>query len=473
MWVWMGTDAKWPRSGAWHDCNSYRIGYGGVPVNLVSAGKRSRASRTWLARDEMAVASCYARYTDLVIADADGSYLMDIDGSSYLDFATGVGAVILGHRHPSVAEAVRRQLDSYWQLSTVGASRVMIEAAEAIAGVCPGPLSTVFLANSGAEGVDAAIKLARLETGRRGIIAFIGSFHGRTIAATAATTAKSSYRAGHGTGMPDYYFAKYPYCRRTCSHAPEAACPLVDGREIDHLFRRVVAPSEVAAVIVEPIQGDGGYVVPPAGFLTMLRRLCSRYGIVLVFDEAQSGLGRTGRWMACEHEDVVPDLIVLAKGLANGLPIGAVVGRRELMRAWPPGSHGATFGGNAVVCSAAKATVGVITRLGLLERARVLWDRISARMQGLQGQVSGIAEVRGRGLMVGLEFEDGRGDPDGERVLEIRRRCLEAGLVVLSCGADDHVIRLMPPLTITDDEVEVGIGILEEAIALSAWDSEG
>lgn len=436
-------------------------------MTLVSAGKRSRESRAWLARDEKVIASCYARYTDLVIADADGSYLIDIDGRRYLDFATGVGATILGHRHPSVTRAVRSQLDGYWQLSTVGASRAMIEAAETIARICPEPLSTVFLANSGAEGVDAAIKLSRLATGRRGIIAFIGSFHGRTVGATAVTTAKSSYRAGHGIGMPDYYFAKYPYCRRTCSHAPGTACSIVQGREIEDLFRRVVVPSEVAAIIVEPIQGDGGYIVPPTGFLTMLRRLCSRYGIVLVFDEAQSGVGRTGRWMACDHEDVVPDLIVLAKGLANGLPISAVVGRRELMRAWPRGSHGSTFGGNALVCSAAKATVEVIDRCGLLERARVLGGAISDRMRRLQGRVSGIAEVRGRGLMIGLEFEDARGNPDRERVLEIRRRCLAAGLVVLSCGTDDHVIRLMPPLTIADDEVGVGLGILEEAIALS------
>jgi 4-aminobutyrate aminotransferase len=220
----------------------------------------------------------------------------------------------------------------------------------------------------------------------------------------------------------------------------------------------------VAAILVEPIQGEGGYIVPPAGFLSTLRRICDQHGILLIFDEVQSGVGRTGRWLASDHEGVVPDVITLAKALGNGLPIGAIVARAEVMAAWPSGSHGSTFGGNAVSCAAVVATLNVIERDGLLQRAEEIGNKISQRARGWQNKVGGPADVRGRGLMIGLEFMDSAGLPDAERVDEIRSACLDRGLLLLACGTDHNVIRLIPPLTLSDAETEQALEILEAAV---------
>lgn len=428
-------------------------------------------SSRWRDRDRRSVAQVYGRYTGLVVQDADRFYLIDVDGRRYLDFACGVGVTLLGHRHPDVARAVHRQIDSYWHISTVAQHARLTEAAEKVASVCPEPLDTVFFANSGADVVEGALKLARFVTRRQGIICFTGGFHGRTFAAATVTTTKVHYRKGFAPLLPGVYVTSYPYCFHTCQHGEEQPCPIAAGREIEQLFKHVVPADEVAAILVEPIQGDGGYVVPPSGFLSTLRRICDDNGIVLVCDEAQSGVGRTGLMLASEHEGVVPDIVTLAKALGNGMPISALVARRGMMDAWPSGSHGSTFGGNAVSCAAVVATLDVIQRDGLLHRATEIGDRIVARAHGWQQQDRGLADVRGRGTMVGLEFLGISGLPDSERVATIRSICLERGLVVLSCGLNDNVIRLIPPLILDDNELERGLGILEEAVFQSSVQS--
>ncbi|MGH7757951.1 MAG: aspartate aminotransferase family protein, partial [Candidatus Dormibacteria bacterium] len=271
------------------------------------------SAKEWRERDRRAVAGVWSRYTDLVISEGEGSYLVDVEGRRYLDFACGIAVTSLGHRHPEVTEAVHRQLDRYWHTSVVSQSVVMTEAAERVAAICPEPLDVVFFANSGAEVVDGALKLARRSTGRQGIVAFRGAFHGRTFGALSVTTSKVHYREGYGPLLPSVQITPYPYCFRFCDHGPEEACPIAAGAELERLFHQVLPAEEVAAILVEPIQGEGGYVVPPDGFLRTLRRICDQHGILLICDEIQSGVARTGRWLAADHEQVVPDIVLLAK----------------------------------------------------------------------------------------------------------------------------------------------------------------
>jgi 4-aminobutyrate aminotransferase len=418
----------------------------------------------WRERDRRSVAAVWSRYTDLVISSAEGSYLTDVEGRRYLDFGCGIAVTTLGHRHPDVTEAVHRQLDRYWHTSVVTQSVVMTEAAERVAAICPEPLDVVFFANSGAEVVEGALKLARRSTGRQNIISFRGGFHGRTFGALSVTTSKALYRAGYGPLLPGIHVTPYPYCFRVCDHAPGEPCPIAAGEELERLFHQIVPASEVAAILVEPIQGEGGYVVPPPGFLATLRRLCDQHGILLICDEIQTGVGRTGRWLAVDHEQVVPDIVTLAKALGNGLPVGAIVSSHQLMDRWEPGSHGSTFGGNPVAGAAVVATLKVIERDHLMERATKLGEAMRARIEGWQRAGSGPADLRGRGALIGLEFMDQEGRPDAGRVSHIKHRALDSGLVVLSCGIDDNVIRLLPPLTVSDAELLEGLDILESAV---------
>jgi 4-aminobutyrate aminotransferase len=428
------------------------------------AAAGSELAASWRARDKKSVSGAYSRYTDLVVKDGEGSFIIDVDGNRYLDFGCGIAVTSLGHRHPDVVKAVHEQVDGYWHTSVVTEHVRLTEAAEKVASICPDGLDTVFFANSGAEVVEGALKLSRMVTGRQGIISFTGAFHGRSFGALSVTTSTSKYRERYFPLLPGVYHTPYPYCFRECQHAAGEPCPIALGQEIERLFRHVVPAQEVAAILVEPIQGEGGYIVPPAGFLSTLRRICDQHGILLIFDEVQSGVGRTGRWLASDHEGVVPDVITLAKALGNGLPIGAIVARAEVMAAWPSGSHGSTFGGNAVSCAAVVATLNVIERDGLLQRAEELGNKISQRARGWQNKVGGPADVRGRGLMIGLEFMDSAGLPDAERVDEIRSACLGRGLLLLACGTDHNVIRLIPPLTLSDGETEQALEILEAAV---------
>jgi 4-aminobutyrate aminotransferase len=428
------------------------------------APARVDEAQLWRDRDAELISPAYARYSDLVVDRAEGAHLHTVDGRDVLDLGSGIGVVNLGHRHPAVVAAVHAQVDRLWHTSVTTLNTVSISAAEALVRITPPGLDTVFLCNSGAEAVEGAIKLARKATGRSEIIGFRGGFHGRTYGALTLTASKAKYHAGVGPLLPGVHHVEYPYCLRRCPVDASGRCRIAAGEEIERLLDTTVAPSDVAAIVVEPVLGEGGYVVPPAEFLPSLRRICDEHGILLVCDEVQSGVGRTGRNFAVDHFGVVPDILCVAKGFGNGMPIGAVVAPAAVMRAWHPGDHGTTFGGNPVACAAAIAVVEVLERERIPERAAKLGTAAMQRMRAWQAWAPALAEVRGLGLMIGLEFLHPGGAPAADLVSDVRNRALAEDVLLLACGTDENVIRLAPPLTIPEAELEHGLDVLERSI---------
>jgi 4-aminobutyrate aminotransferase len=421
-------------------------------------------AQLWRDRDAELLSPAYSRYSDLVVESAEGAHLHTVDGRDVLDFGSGIGVVNLGHRHPAVTAAVHAQVDRLWHTSVTALNTVAIEAAEALTRITPPGLDTVFFCNSGAEAIEGAIKLARKATGRSEIIAFRGGFHGRTYGALTLTASKAKYHQGMGPLLPGVHHVEYPYCLRRCPADSSGRCRIAAGEEIERLLDTTVAAADVAAIVVEPVLGEGGYVVPPAEFLPSLRRICDRHGILLVADEVQSGVGRTGRNFAVDHFGVVPDILCVAKGFGNGMPIGAVVAPAAVMRAWHPGDHGTTFGGNPVCCAAAVAVVDVLERERIGERAAALGTSVLQRVRSWQSWAPELADVRGLGLMIGLEFLHADRTPAADVVKAVRNLALAADLLLLSCGTDENVIRLAPPLTIPEDELARGLDVLERGI---------
>ena len=321
-----------------------------------------------------------------------------------------------------------------------------------------------FFSNSGAEAVEGAIKLARLYTGRQGIISFTGGFHGRTMGALSLSTSTGRYRKGYHPLLPSIFRAPYPYCYRCfLSHKPET-CSMGCLEYLKRMFRHEIDPDEVAAIIIEPVLGEGGYVVPPKDYLKELRKLCTQHGILLIADEVQTGFGRTGKWFASEHFEVVPDIMAVAKGIASGFPLSAVISTKDIMSKWPPGAHGTTFGGNPVSCAAAIATIETIEEEKLLERATSVGRYALERLKVMQGKYPAIGDVRGLGLMIGVEFVKADGSPDGEMCKMVCQRCEEDGLIIIECGIDKNIIRLMPPLITTREEMERALNIFDGAV---------
>jgi 4-aminobutyrate aminotransferase len=422
-------------------------------------------AQLWRDRDAELLSPAYARYSDLVVDSAEGCRLHTVDGRDVLDMGAGIAVVNLGHRHPAVVAAVHAQVDKLWHTSVTTLNTVAIRAAEALTRIAPHGLDTVFFCNSGAEAVEGALKLARKATGRSEIIAFRGGFHGRTYGALTLTASKAKYHQGIGPLLPGVHHVEYPYCLRRCPPDASGRCGVAAGEEIARLLATTVAPSDVAAIVVEPVLGEGGYVVPPAEFLPSLRRICDAHGILLVADEVQSGVGRTGRWFAVDHFGVVPDVLCVAKGFGNGMPIGAVVAPSSLMRAWQAGDHGTTFGGNPVSCAAAIAVVETMEREKVVERAARLGASAMSRMREWQSWAPQLAEVRGLGLMIGLEFLDPSSPaPLPDLVTSVRNRALAADVLLLAAGTDENVIRLSPPLTIAEDELAHGLDVLERSL---------
>jgi 4-aminobutyrate aminotransferase len=417
----------------------------------------------WRERDAELISPAYSRYSDLVVDHALGAHLHTVDSRDVLDFGCGIGVTNLGHLHPAVVRAVHEQVDRLWHTSVTTLSPRMIDAAAALVSITPDGLDQVFLNNSGAEAVETGIKLARRATARTEIIAFTGAFHGRTYGAITLTASKAKYREGMGPFLPGVHHVRYPHCFRYCDHGPDAPCPIARGDEIEHLFKTTVPADSVAAIIVEPLQGEGGFVVPPKNFLPRLREICDEHGILLICDEVQSGFGRTGRFFCVEHTGVRPDIMCVAKAFGNGLPIAGVIATHRVMSAFRAGEHGSTFGGNAVACAAAVAVIETLRGEHLPERAAALGTRVIDRLNGWMTEFQAVGDVRGLGLMIGIEFM--RGDkPDADIVRRVQRRCLERDLLVLTCGIDDNVIRLLPPLTIGDDDLDAGLSILETAV---------
>jgi 4-aminobutyrate aminotransferase len=338
----------------------------------------------------------------------------------------------------------------------------MLRFVEELLGVMPGPLDTFFFSNSGAEAVEGAVKMARAATRRPNVIVFQGSFHGRTNATMAMTTSKTIYRAGYQPLAAGVFVAPYPYAYRY--GWDEETTLRFCLRELKLLLKSQTAPEETAAIVVEPVLGEGGYVVPPDGFMPALRELCDHYGILLVADEVQTGFGRTGKWFAVEHTDVVPDVLVMAKGIASGLPLSGLAVRRELMERWLPGSHGGTFGGNAVACAAAAATIQVLREERLIENAAERGQVLVAGLRQLQEAHPEIGDVRGRGLMIATEFTDPSGEPWTDRSKAIARAAFEEGLLLLTCGAYDNIIRWIPPLIVNTEQIRDGLQRFERAV---------
>ena len=417
----------------------------------------------WRERDAELISPAYARYSDLVVDHAMGARLHTVDGREVLDFGCGIGVTNLGHLHPAIVKAVHEQVDKLWHTSVTTLSPKMVEAAAALVSIAPEGIDQVFLNNSGAEALESTIKLARRATGRTEIIAFTGGFHGRTYGALTLTASKAKYRERMGPFLPGVHHVRYPNCYRYCEHGPDRPCPIARGDEIAHLFKTTVPADTVAAIIVEPLQGEGGFVVPPPAFLPRLREICDENGILLVCDEVQSGFGRTGRFFCVEHTGVRPDIMCVAKAFGNGLPIAGIVATHAVMSAWHPGEHGTTYGGNAVACAAAVAVIETLRAERLPERAAALGARVIERLAGWVVEFPEIGDVRGLGLMIGIEFMR-NSDSAPDIAARVQHRCVERDLLLLTCGVDDNVIRLLPPLTIGEDDLDAGLDILEDCV---------
>jgi 4-aminobutyrate aminotransferase len=411
----------------------------------------------WLARDEAALAGVLSRVHHVVAERGEGSWLVDVEGRRFLDFASGIAVTNVGHCHPRVVEAVVEQAGRLLHTSVVTHHQRSIELAERI-GRLARFLShpQVFLCNSGAEAVDGSLKLARRVTGKPGVIAFRRAFHGRTLAATTLTTAKGKYREGYEPFLPSVHVA--PYCTTLGFDSEDEAVDRALA-ELDQVLELQAPGKNVGAMIVEPVLGEGGYVPPPRRWLAELRLRCDRWGILLIFDEVQCGMGRTGRPFAAETFDVRPDVVLFAKGVASGLPLGGIVAPRSIMEQWPPGAHGSTFGGNPVACAAAIATIDVMEDEGVYHRVRTLGQRALARLREATEGNAAVLQVRGVGFMLGVELVD------AAAAEAVQRRCLDDGLIVLTCGPADNVLRLIPPLTVTEDELDQGLDTLAKAFA--------
>ena len=409
------------------------------------------------------IAPVWTRLTHLVAERGEGCIVYADDGHEYLDFTSGIGVTNTGHCHPRVVAAVREQAGRLLHgQANIVFHRPLLELAEELRTIVPPELDRCFFKNSGSEAIEAAVKLARIVTRRPNIIVFQGSFHGRTVGAMALTTSKTVYRAGYQPLMSGVHVAPFPNAYRYGWDDQATVDWCLE--ELRFLLLTQTAPEETAAMLIEPVLGEGGYVVPPPGFLQGVRHICDEHGIQLIVDEVQSGFGRTGRWFAIEHFGIVPDIMVLAKGLASGLPLSAVVARRGLMEAWPPGSEGGTYGGNAVACAAAVATIRAMREEGMLENAQERGRELMAGLRRLQGQSRLIGDVRGLGLMVGVEFTDGEGQPDRATAKAVQKACLEERLLLLTCGTLDNVIRFVPPLNVSSRQIEDGLARFERAL---------
>jgi 4-aminobutyrate aminotransferase len=410
----------------------------------------------WLARDHDALAGVLSRVFDVVAESGEGSWLTDVDGRRYLDLTMGIAVNNIGHCHPEVVAAAERQLRTLMHTSVVTHHQRNVELAERLGAATPFFVEPqVFFCNTGAEAVDGAVKLARKVTHRPGLIAFRGGFHGRTLGATSLTTAKAKYREGYEPLVAGITIAPYAY---PLQHGgDEAAATRAALEALDELFTHQVMPATVAAMIVEPVLGEGGYVPAPKAWLEGLRARCDEHGILLVFDEVQTGIGRTGSMFAAETYGVKPDVVLFAKGIGSGLPIGGIIAERALLDLWPATTHGTTFGGNPVSCAAALATLDVIERDGLCSRARELGAALLGRFRTVTASHPLVREVRGLGLMIGIELDS------SASAEAVQTWCVEHGLLVLTCGPKNNVLRLIPALTITDDEVEQAVAILTAA----------
>ncbi|MDR3210075.1 MAG: aspartate aminotransferase family protein [Oscillospiraceae bacterium] len=406
-----------------------------------------------------------AKSTDLIIESGSGSYITDVNGNTYIDFVQGIAVNALGHSHPRVVRAITEQAQ---KLATASFNMVnypgTLKLAKRIAQCAPGELASTFFSNGGAEATDGAIKLARAYTHRPSIIAFKGSFHGRTIGATSVTSSNSKYRKYYEPLMGGVHFAPFPgkyQCPKGMDEEERAAFCL---NELETMFSYIVAPETVAAILVEPIQGEGGYIVPHKSFHEGLRKICDTHGILLMFDEIQSGYGRTGKMFASEHFGVVPDVMTLGKAIAGGLPMSAVVSTRKIMDEWHPGMHGGTFGGNPLAAAAANAVLDEFEECGVLANCAAMGAYLRERLLELKSRFAFISDIRGLGLMLAAEYSHEDGTPAPEIWDTVRAYCLAHRLMTLNCGVYGNGQRFATPLNVTRDVLDEGLAIFENAL---------
>jgi 4-aminobutyrate aminotransferase len=415
-----------------------------------------------VSRHEDLIAPVIAFDTDLVIDRAEGIWLFDAKGDRWADFACGTAVANLGHNHPAVVAAAHAQIDKVIHSGCVFRYDSIVELAHHLRNIAPEGIEKFGFANSGAEAVEAAVKLARKMTHRQSVVAFRGGFHGRTMGSVAYTTSNAKYRDGYHPILGSTFISPFPHPYRWGMTEEEAVAHSLN--ELEMLFSHEVAPHNIAALLIEPVQGEGGYYPAPVSFMTRLREICDEHGILLVFDEVQTGFGRTAEWFASDHYPVNPDIIALGKGIANGFPLSAYGASAELLDGWKVGSHGTTFGGNPVSCAAA---VAVIETMGdLLPNARTVSARAFERFEKLKVDHATIGDVRGLGLMIGVELVSDRETrtPDAEAFKHIQRYCLDRELILIECGPMGNIIRFIPPVITTLEELDWAIDLVDEAL---------
>ena len=409
------------------------------------------------------ISPVWSRSADLYVERGEGAYLYTTDGRKMLDLTCGIGVTNTGHSHPRVVKAVQEQAAKLLHgQANIVIHQPLLELIGELKQIAPNHLDGYFFSNSGAEAVEAAVKLARMATKRTNVVVFQGSFHGRTVGTMSLTTSKTIYRAGYQPLMPGVFVSPYPYPYRFGWDEEKTSEWCLE--ELEFLLKTQTAPEETAAFLIEPILGEGGYVVPPASFLKGLQALAAKYGILVIADEVQSGFGRTGKWFGFNHFEMRPDIVTIAKGLASGLPLSGVIAPLEIMKKWIPGSHGGTYGGNAVAAAAAVATVQTIREEGLLENTRERSVQLITGLRKLQEEYPVIGDVRGLGLMVGVEFRSSDRKPLTDTAKEIVKKCFDQGIMLLTCGPWDNTIRFIPPLIITEEEMDTALNIFLKAL---------
>ena len=418
-------------------------------------------------RDAKVVSPSYPRVSDLVMDYGKGVEVWDVDGNRYLDFIAGIAVNATGHSHPKVVQAIKDQAEKFLHISSDYYHPLWVKLSERLNNIAPFKEDAVsFLANSGTESVEAAIKLARHHTGRSGIIGFLGAFHGRTMGSLAITASKAIYKNGFFPLMNGVIHAPYPdpYRPMLTARPGEFIGERVVRYIEEELLGRLMPPDDVAGIIVEPIQGEGGYIVPEESFFPALRELCDRYGILMISDEVQAGMGRTGKWWAIEHFGVEPDIITSAKGIASGVPLGAVIAKKSIMT-WPEGAHGNTYGGNPLACAASLATIDLIEDF-YLENAVNIGEYTIDALEEIKMRHPNMGEVRGRGLMIGIDFVKDRNTREGDKKMRDRVGDLlfEHGLLMMGCGPS--TMRFAPPLCVDQNQIDEGLKIFEHVVTL-------
>lgn len=428
---------------------------------MVLPGLRARQI---IERDTRSVSPSYGRAYPLVISHGRGSEVWDVDGNRFIDFTSGIAVTSTGHSHPAVVQAIKNAADKFLHISSDFYHERMVQLAEKLDEIVPiqEPCQT-FFTNSGTESVEGAIKLARRATDRPRFIGFIGGFHGRTMGSLAFTASKITQQEGFFPTMPGVVHVPFPNPYHPLLAGDDQGLAVLNYLE-NVVFRNLVPPDKVAAVLLEPIQGEGGYIVPPDSFIPGLRQLCNKYGILLIADEVQSGIGRTGKWFAVEHWDVEPDIVTMAKGIASGMPMGAFTARKSIMNKWDAGAHGNTYGGNPLCMAAALATLRVIKEEGMLENAARVGRYIQQQVHSMVDRHPSIGHVRGKGLMVGVELVKDRvtKEPAKRLIDDLLQAAFERGLLLLPCGIS--TVRFMPPLNVSQDTAEEGLLLFDQAL---------